>query len=121
MKKILTIVSAAASTLGLALAQTVSAPGTNLINLLALAQTIVSRLVPFFIGLGVVSLFYGVVMFMWKGQSDEEAHTHWMKWMGYSILGIFVMVSIWGLVGFVGQIFGIGQGGTAPTPTIPTP
>lgn len=123
MKKIFTTMLIAGSAIGFALAQptTTAAPGSNLLQLLGLAQTIVSRLVPFLIGLAVVSLFYGIVMFMWKGRDKAEDHDKWMKWMGYSILAIFVMVSVWGLIGFLGQMLGIGQGGQAPAPTIPMP
>jgi hypothetical protein len=41
--------------------------------------------------------------------------------MGFSILALFVMVSIWGIVGFLGSVFGINQGGNVPTPGIPVP
>lgn len=120
MKKILTTLLITASTTASVFAQG-AAPGSNLLQLLSLAQTIVARLVPFFIGLAVVSLFYGIVMFMWKGRENPEEHDKWLKWMGFSILGIFVMVSVWGLIGFLGQMFGIGQGGDVPVPGIPIP
>lgn len=126
MKKILTTIAVSVSTVALAFAQpVVSGPNNNvggsLISLLNTAQLIVTRLVPLFIGLAVVGLFYGIVMFLWKGGDNEQEHAKYMKFMGYSILAIFVMVSIWGLVGFIGSIFGIGQGGNVPTPSIPIP
>lgn len=126
MKKILTTISVSLSTVALAFAQPVVTTtnnnvGGSLISLLNTAQLIVARLVPLFIGLAVVGLFYSIVMFVWKGGEDEKEHTKYMKFMGYSILAIFVMVSIWGLIGFIGQIFGVGQGGNVPTPSIPLP
>jgi hypothetical protein len=39
--------------------------------------------------------------------------------MGYSILAIFVMVSIWGIIGFIGNTLGVGAGGGAPVPVVP--
>ena len=95
--------------------------GTSLLNLLALAQTIVIRHVPFLIGLAVVMFFWFLVMFVWKGASDPKTRSDSLKGMGFSILALFVMVSIWGLVNFIGSFFGIGQGGTIPAPGIPTP
>jgi hypothetical protein len=32
--------------------------------------------------------------------------------MGWSIFAIFVMVSIWGIIGFIGGVTGIEQGGS---------
>ena len=125
MKKIITMISVSVSTVAFALAQQIATTnnqvGGSLISLLDTAQRIVTRLVPLGIGLAVVSLFYGIVMFMWKGRDEKEAHDKWLKWMGVSIIGIFVMVSVWGLVGFLGSVLGIGQGGQVPTPSIPVP
>lgn len=121
MKKILTTISVAVSTVGLALAQAPSTQvGGNLSNLIAAVQRLVNQLVPLAIGLAIASLFYGIIMFMWKGKDDEKAHTKWLQWMGMSILALFVMVSVWGLVGFVGSILGINSGGAGPTIGFPS-
>lgn len=98
-----------------------STAGTGLLNLLALAQTLVARLVPFLIGLAVVVFFWFLVEFLWKGREDGAKRSEGLKGMGYAILALFVMVSVWGLVGFIGSFLGIGGGGTAPAPGIPLP
>lgn len=127
MKKILTTISVSVSTVAFAFAQVVANTnnqvGGSLISLIRTAQEIVARLVPLGIGLAIVTLFYGVVMFMWKGQEDATAHEKWLKWMGYAILGIFVMVSIWGLIGFLSSVLGIGVGGGDGrlVPVVPVP
>jgi hypothetical protein len=95
--------------------------GAPLLSLLALAQTIVSRLVPFAIGVAVLALFYFLITFIWKGKDNAEEQQKSLKGMGYSVLAIFVMVSIWGIVGLVGSISGIGQGGSIPVPGVPIP
>lgn len=93
----------------------ISGGGTNaLFKLLALAQTIVSRLVPFLIGVAVLAFFWFLIIFIWKGQDSPEEQKKSLAGMGYSILAIFVMVSIWGIIGFFGSIFGISQGGSMP-------
>ncbi len=94
--------------------------GGNLLSLLATAQTIVNRLLPFGIGLAVVALVFGIAMFIIKGTKDGGEHDKWLKFIGMSLVGIFVMVSIWGLIGFMGSVLGIGQGGSVPVPSIPT-
>lgn len=132
MKKALIILSTASAFVVNAFAQiTITAggattgagsqAGTSLLNLLALAQTLVIRLVPFLIGLAVVVFFYYLIMFIVKGSSDSKTHSDSLRGMGFAILALFVMVSIWGLVGFLGSFFGIGQGGSVPAPGIPVP
>jgi hypothetical protein len=100
-------------------AQTNSAVGGSLINLIALIQNIVARLVPLGIGLAVVSLFFGIVMFMFTARDDPKKRAEWLKWMGFSVIGLFVMVAVWGLVGFLASVLGVGLGGSAPVPSIP--
>ncbi len=89
--------------------------GNNaLLRLLGLAQTIVSRLVPFLIGVAVLAFFWFLITFIVKGKESPDEQKKSLAGMGYSILAIFVMVSVWGIIGFFGSIFGIGQGGSMP-------
>ena len=131
MKKALTLVSIVAGNIMLASAQIninigVGANqgqvnGGALLQLLALAQTIVTRLVPFAVGLAVLAFFWFLIKFIWQGGQSPDVKAASLKGMGYSILALFVMVSIWGIVGFAGSIFGIGQGGSIPIPGVPIP
>lgn len=133
MKKTFTTLSVIAGNVAMALAQvqgtitigqTASAGQVNggpLLSLLALAQTLVTRLVPFAVGLAVLAFFWFLIEFIWKGKSDPAKQQESMKGMGLSIIALFVMVSIWGLVGLIGNMFGVGQGGTAPIPGVPVP
>ena len=93
--------------------------GNAVLKLLALAQTIVSRLVPFAVGLAVLAFFWFLIVFIWKGRDNPKSHEDGMKGMGYSILALFVMVSIWGIIGFAGSMLGIGQGGSIPAIQMP--
>ena len=129
MKKVLTTLSVLISGTGLAFAQQITASTTQqgainggaLLSFLALLQTLVTRLVPFAIGLAVLAFFWYLIQFIWKGGEDPAKKADAMKGMGYSILALFVMVSIWGIVGFLGSMFGIGQGGNVPIPGVPVP
>lgn len=84
---------------------------SQLTDLIQSASKIVSMLVPTMIALGVLAFFWYLVQFIWKGADDPKKHADGMKGMGYSILAIFVMVSIWGIIAFIGTTVGIGQGG----------
>lgn len=121
MKKALITLSIAFAAITQASAQAGGTAGASLLGLLALAQTLVARLVPFLIGLGVVVFFWFLVEFLWKGKEDPAKRSEGLKGMGFSVLALFIMVSVWGLVGFIGSFLGIGQGGTVPAPTIPLP
>ena len=129
--KALTALSLLTSSIGLAIAQAPivigqasqqgAVNGGALLQLLALAQNLVTRLVPFAIGLAVLAFFWFLIKFIWKGSEDAKEKDAAMKGMGYSLLALFVMVSIWGLVGFLGSMFGINQGGNVPIPGVPVP
>lgn len=96
-----------------------SAPGTALVNLLSLAQQLVNQAAPLLVGVAIICLFGGLIYFLWKGRSDEGARKSSLTFMAMSVLAIFVMVSIWGLIGFLGSAVGVGQGGKVPVPQIP--
>lgn len=74
-------------------------------------SNIIGSLVPVMISLAVLVFFWFLVQFIWKGADDPKVHQNGMKGMGYSLLAIFVMVSLWGIIAFVGTTLGIGQGG----------
>ena len=129
MKKALTFLSLLAVTTTSALAQGAvtigqsaaqgQVNGNALLKLLELAQVIVSRLVPFAVGIAVLAFFWFLIKFIMQGGESSDAKAASLKGMGMSVLALFVMVSIWGIIGFFGSIFGIGQGGTVPIPVVP--
>lgn len=124
MKKIITTAFLPFVTIASAFAQTQTVGninGTSILNMLALVQTIVTRLVPLAIGLAVLAFFWYLIQFIWKGKEEAEAKKISIAGMGWSVFALFVMVSIWGLVQFIGSILGVGQGGTAPVPGVPVP
>ena len=132
MKKALTTLSLALSSVTYALAQvggTITIGnqatqgqinGSALLSLLGLAQKIVTLLVPFAVGLAVLAFFWFLITFIWKARDDAGEKQKSMAGMGYSILALFLMVSIWGIIGFLGSMFGIGQGGNVPIPGVPS-
>ena len=86
--------------------------GSNqLENLILQFSTITGMLVPVLIALAVLAFFWFLVTFIWKGAEDPKKHADAMKGMGASLVAIFVMVSVWGIIAFMGTVLGIGQGG----------
>ena len=42
-----------------------------------------------------------------------------LQGMGYSLIAIFIMVSIWGIMIFISNMLGVGIGGGLPTLELP--
>jgi len=78
---------------------------------------ILDIVIPILVVLGVVYFVYGVVMFVIA--SDEEAKTKGRNSMIYGIIGLVVIVAMWGLVNIVINTFDLG-GGTPENLEIPT-
>ncbi len=68
--------------------------------------SILNLIIPFLIVLGVLYFVWGVVQYVIAG--DEEAKTAGRDKMIYGIIGLVVIVGLWGLVGIVSRTFGLG-------------
>lgn len=90
----------------------------NIEGLLRSFQNLLQLLVPILIGVAVVVLLWGVVQ-MIAGAGDEEKRKAGRQKIVWGIIGIVVMVAIFGLVEFVIDAFGIESGGTVDTPDLP--
>ncbi len=87
-------------------------------TLLQLVGTVLNSLVPLAIGLAVVIFLFGVIKYVTAGDS-EDGRKNGRQLMLWGIIGLFVMVSVWGLVLVLNSTTGIGQGGTGTAPTLP--
>ncbi|MBI5816856.1 MAG: hypothetical protein HZB09_00305 [Candidatus Yonathbacteria bacterium] len=102
-----------------------AAPVNSLSDLLGVFSTIINALMPFIVALAVLYFVWGVFQFV-ASAGDETARGAGRDKMIYGIIGIFVMVSVWGLVNLLGGTFGLSgtaqfnQGGAGQTPTVPT-
>lgn len=105
MKKITYLISIA--TLSLMAIPVLAAPPENFKQVIenVFIGGILRPLVPFLIGLAVVVFIYGVIILMFSegGEKKEEGK----QFMFWGIIGIFVMVSVWGLVAIVSNTFNL--------------
>ncbi len=69
---------------------------------------ILNIIVPVLITLGVVYFVWGVIQYITA--KDEEKQGEARKIMISGIIGLFVIVSIWGLVALISKTFGTGNG-----------
>jgi len=68
--------------------------------------SILNAIIPLIIGLAVVIFLFGIIKYITAG-SDEEKRDEGRNTMIYGIIAIFVMVSVWGLVGILKGTFDV--------------
>lgn len=61
------------------------------------------------IALSIVVFFYGIVIYIAQS-GDEGKRKEGVQYIFYGIIGIFVMVSVWAIVGLLTGTFGISVG-----------
>ena len=84
----------------------------NVNNLLVGVRTLVNTALPIVVGLALLAFFWGLAKFVFAA-GNEVDQTKGKNLMLWSIIALFVMVSVWCLVQFIGNAIGVPQG-TAP-------
>jgi len=98
-------------------------PGADLsvvANLIQQIQGLLNLSVPLFIGFAVLYFFYNLIQYFFINADNADGKSKNVQNMGYGLLAIFVMVSLWGIIYFLNAATGIEQGGGAKLPTLPT-
>ena len=90
----------------------------NIETLVRSIGRLVDLALPIVVALALLGFFWGLVKFIFA-QGNEEAKADAKKIMLWGLIALFVMVSVWGLVGFIGNAFGVGQGDTIVVPRVP--
>lgn len=82
---------------------------------------LLNTIMPLLIALGVVYFIWGVITYVIS--NDEEAKSRGRNMMIWGIIGLLVIVSIWGLVSILKNTFGLSNPsqGTVQIPCIPSP
>lgn len=89
----------------------------NINAILCKIGQILNAIVPLLIALGVVYFVWGVISFVIAG--DEEAKTKGRDRMIFGIIGLAVIIGLWGLVKIVTNTFGLNNTTTIELPTVP--
>lgn len=98
--------------------QTVNCVGQDLGGMLCQIGLVLNKVIPILIVLGVVFFVWGVITYVVA--SEEEAKKKGRNRMIWGIIGLVVIVGMWGLVKIVTNTFGIENVGNITLPTIPT-
>ena len=78
---------------------------------------ILNTIIPIIVVLGVVYFIWGVVQYVISG--DEEAKAAGKTRMIYGIIGLVVIVAMWGLVSIVTNTFGLNNYTVPNVPCVP--
>lgn len=81
-----------------------AAQADDLSGLLEIIREILGTLVPIIVGLALVVFLWGVLRYVIAG-ADKEGKEQGRNFMIWGIIGLTVMVSIWGLVALVKNTF----------------
>ncbi|OGI67858.1 hypothetical protein A2738_03185 [Candidatus Nomurabacteria bacterium RIFCSPHIGHO2_01_FULL_42_15] len=91
--------------------------GSTIMGLLCRIGQILNAIVPVLIALGVVYFVWGVISYMIGG--DEEAKKKGRDKIIYGIIGLAVIVAVWGLVGILTKTFEVDNNSRITLPTVP--
>ncbi len=85
----------------------------NAFTVLSTGQSLMNLVIRVLVGLAILMIIWGVVQFIMAGASgSEEAKSKAKGTILYGILGLFVITTIWGLVGIVRRTLGTGTPGS---------
>lgn len=77
----------------------------NIIDLIGTIGDILNYIIPLIVTLALIYFFWGLAQFI-VNSGDDGARTEGRNKMIWGIVALFVIVSVWGLVGFLQKAFG---------------
>lgn len=75
-------------------------------DIFALAESILGKLAPMLVAIAVIILLIAILGYI-KAGGDEDKKKTYKDLMIYGIIGLFVMVSVWGLVSILSGTFNL--------------
>jgi hypothetical protein len=89
----------------------------NLTNLATQVQGLLEILLPIAVTLAVLFFFWGLAQYI-LASGEEDAKAEAKRKMIGGVIALFVIVSIWGIIAFLGNILGIQQEGSVSSPGV---
>lgn len=89
---------------------------TTVVDIIEFVKCVISgALIPLLFAVAVGVFIWGVIQYL-RNTTDPKKREEGRSFMIYGIVSLFVMISIWGLVGFLGNTFGVS---TTFVPSLP--
>lgn len=82
--------------------------GGQLYQILDIVRTTLGYIMPIVIVLGVIWVIWGIIQFVTNTNEEERAKAK--MHIVYGVVGLFVIISLFGLVGFIQNLLGVGGG-----------
>ena len=89
----------------------------NVEDIIGVVNSILNKLILLLIGIAVIIFSIGYIKYITAGE-DPEKIAAGRNMMIYGIIGLFVMVSVWGLVNVISGTFDVGTGSILQVPGI---
>ncbi len=77
--------------------------------------TAAQKLIPFFIGIAFLAFIIGLIRFVIVGAHDEEKRAQGKGLMIWSVIAFVVIVSLFGLVNLLANVFGVDNAANSDT------
>lgn len=74
---------------------------------------LINTIIPILIAGALAYFIYGVIKFITASDGDAKGDARKVVIQG--VIGLFIIMSVWGLVGVIQATFGVGSGGNAAT------
>ena len=89
-----------------------------LVSFISQVKRVLDSLLPVLFGLAVILFFWGLVRFIWNA-NNPEARAEGRHEMIWGVVAIAVMVSVYGLVAVLQDVFGLTSGANIQIPRLP--
>ncbi|MFC1756893.1 hypothetical protein ACFLZC_01915 [Patescibacteria group bacterium] len=75
------------------------------------AKNVVDAIIPLFMAIAVAVFLWGIIKYITSG-GDAEKEKAARGYIIYGLIGMFVLVSFWGIIAFLSNAFGVDEAGT---------
>lgn len=90
----------------------------GIVGLIRFANTALNDVIVLLITAAIVVFFWGMVQYILKtGKGDSKGGSSGLTTMIWSVVAIFVMVSVWGLIHLLQSTFGVSSSDSAQAPS----
>jgi hypothetical protein len=76
-------------------------------NSISQVTGLINKIIPLLVGVAVLLFLWGVLKYVLSGSEDPSKREEARGFMIWGIVAIFVMVSVWGLVGLLQNVSGV--------------
>lgn len=82
---------------------------TNVVSILQQTETVLNRVIPILMIVATIVFLWGVIRYI-TASGDEEKLTEGRRFIVFGLIGLFLMVAIWGVVRALVSQFVVGGG-----------